>query len=184
MKRVALLADGDPAKEVPGFHPGVAGGRFSGGGRLTSHTFGGYRFASRYNHVFRHAQLSLEEKVLRARSRPVFPGAGFATPWRIFDLVELPPGEVAESPDGDCEQGFVVLKGEALFEGNEGIAEIRETAAVVAAGASRLRAAARSCTAMSIGVALPEASPAGHLRIDSVDAGKLKRRALHSRRGW
>ena len=126
--------------------------------------------------MFRHAQLSLEEKVPRASSRPVFPGAPFATPWRALDLVKLPPGEAAEPPDGDCEQGFVILKGEAVFEGNGDIAEVGETAAVVATGASRLRATARSCTALSIGVSLPKASPPGHLRIDSVDAGKLTRR--------
>ena len=126
--------------------------------------------------MFRHAQLSLEEKVPWARARPVFPGTRFATPWRVFDLVVLPPGEAAESPDGDCEQGFVILKGEAVFEGNGDTAEVGETAAVVAAGSTRLRATARSCTALSIGVSLPEAPPAGHLRIDSVDAGKLKRR--------
>ena len=70
--------------------------------------------------VVRHAQLSFEMKVTRAGSCPVFPGPTFATPWRTFDLVKLPPGEAAEPRDEYCEQGFLVLKGEASFEGPGG----------------------------------------------------------------
>ena len=126
--------------------------------------------------MVRHAQLPFEREISKASSRPVFPGAAFATPWRIFDLVELPPGEAAESPDDDCEQGFLVLRGKACFEANGTVAEVGETAAVVATGASRLRATAGTCTALSIVVDLAEAPSLGHLRVDSVDAGKLTRR--------
>lgn len=125
--------------------------------------------------MFSHAQLSFEEKVTLASTRPVFPGAVFATPWRTFDLVELPPGEAAEPRDEDCEQGFLVLKGEASFEGSGGVTAAAG-ATVLASGTSRLRATERSCTFLSIGVDMREAPPPGHLRVDSVDPGKLKRR--------
>ena len=126
--------------------------------------------------VVRHAQLSLEKKVTRASSCPVFPGPTFATPWRTFDLVKLPPGEAAEPRDEYCEQGFLVLKGEASFEGPGGVTPATAGTTILAAGASRLRATEWGCTALSIGVDMPEAPPPGHLRVDSVDAGKLTRR--------
>ena len=126
--------------------------------------------------MVRHAQLSFEKKATLASSRPVFPGATFATPWRTFDLVKLPPEEAAEARDEDCEQGFLVLKGEASFEGPGGVTAAAAGATVLAGGASRLRATERGCTALSIGVDMPDAPPPGHLRVDSVDAGKLTRR--------
>ena len=126
--------------------------------------------------VVRHAQLSFEKKVTRASSCPVFPGPTFATPWRTFDLVKLPPGEAAEPRDEYCEQGFLVLKGEASFEGPGGVTPATAGTALLASGASRLRATEWGCTALSIGVGMPPAPPPGRLRVDSVDAGKLTRR--------
>lgn len=49
---------------------------------------------------------------LSAGRGPIFPGLEFATPWSVFDGVELAPGEGEEiSGDWPCEQGYVALAG-------------------------------------------------------------------------
>jgi len=50
---------------------------------------------------------------LRDGRAPVFAGLRFATPWSLFDCVELVPGTPVEiSGSGPCEQGYAVLEGQ------------------------------------------------------------------------
>jgi len=58
----------------------------------------------------------------------VLPGEGFATPWRSFTHVGIPPrGQYDALIEGECEVGYVVLEGVVRYEA---------TAAAAAAGAA------------------------------------------------
>jgi mannose-6-phosphate isomerase-like protein (cupin superfamily) len=135
----------------------------------------------------RHAKL--DELELRNGRGPVFAALEFATPWSLFDCVQLLPGGVHHADcDRPCEQGYVVLEGAVELQA-EGIRERLEggpgvilgptgrTHILVNPGQERLRL---------LHVRVEMESPSGDLpaRVARVDPGMLSwRDAIHGGTG-